>query len=67
MWVVPITVRRLLEQFLCVLLGPRKAFLGESWERCFPFTATDGQPTDVLVISCVERKVKGCNGRFCQR
>jgi hypothetical protein len=31
----------------------------------FPFTVAHGQPMDALVISCVERKVKGCSGGFC--
>jgi hypothetical protein len=68
MWAIPITVHRLLVQFLCILVGPKKAFLGESLVKgVFPFTTAHGQPTDALVISGVERKVKVCSGGFCQR
>jgi hypothetical protein len=49
-------------------VGPKKAFLGESWGKVFfPFTTAHGQPTNTLVISCVERKVKACSGGFYQR
>jgi hypothetical protein len=45
----------------------------EGLSRCvlvkgvFPFTVAHDRPIDALVISCVERKVKGCSGGFCQR
>jgi hypothetical protein len=50
------------------LLGSRKSFLGESLVKgVFPYTMAHGRPMDVLVVSCVEEKAKGCSCGFCQR